>query len=150
MSSKVPTVQILLVEDDHLQAQGIQSGLRQLLGREYPNLNFETIPTESQFYARFDEIARRGFDLAIIDVMMRWADPAPDMPEPPADVEEGGFFRAGLRCKKKLETDTRTSSIPTIVYTVLDDSRLPQGVDIVHKSGDLKPLADRIKELLQR
>ena len=62
---------ILLVEDDHLQAHAIKSGLRILLQREYPHLVFTPISTESDLYNRFDEIARKGFDLAIIDVMLR-------------------------------------------------------------------------------
>ena len=48
---------ILLIEDDHLQAQGIQSGLRDLLQSEYPKLVFTTFFTESDFYAKFGEIA---------------------------------------------------------------------------------------------
>jgi CheY-like chemotaxis protein len=139
---------ILLIEDDHLQAHGIQSGLRDLLQRDYHDLAFETLSTESDFYERFDEIATKGFDLIIIDVMLRWADPSPQMPEPPPDVVEGGFFRAGVRCKQKLQSDRRTASIPAIIYTVLDESRLPPGIDIVPKSSDFAPLADRIRQLL--
>jgi DNA-binding NarL/FixJ family response regulator len=139
---------ILLVEDDHLQAHAIQSGLRILLQREYPYLVFTPISTESDLYNRFDEIAEKGFDLAIIDVMLRWADPSPEMPDPPPAVVEGGFFRAGIRCKEKLQSDQRTSSIPVIVYTVLDESRLPPGIDIVPKGGDFAPLADKIRQLL--
>jgi len=139
---------ILLVEDDHLQAQAIQSGLRNLLQREYSHLVFETLATESDFYDKFDENAEKGFDLVIIDVMLRWANPSPQMKEPPPDVVEGGFFRAGIRCMHKLQSDPRTSSIPNIVCTVLDDSRLPAGIDIVPKGGDLAPLADRIRQLL--
>lgn len=142
---------ILLIEDDHLQAQAIQSGLRNSLVREYPHLVFETISTESDFYDRFDELAKRGCDLIIIDVMLRWADPSPQMKEPPAEVVEGGFFRAGVRCKQKLESDPRTSSTPAIIYTVLDDTRLPPGLEVVQKAGDITPLAERIKqELLRR
>jgi DNA-binding response OmpR family regulator len=142
---------ILLVEDDHLQAHGIQSGLRILLQREYPHLVFTPISTESDLYSRFDEIAGKGFDLAIIDVMLRWADPSPEMPEPLPEVVEGGFFRAGVRCKQKLQSDPRTSSIPVIIYTVLDESRLPPGIDdVVPKGADLSPLADRIRARLRR
>jgi hypothetical protein len=139
---------ILLIEDDHLQAQAIQSGLRRLLEQDFPHLVFETISTESDFYAKFGELANRGFHAVIIDVMLRWADPSPNMPEPPAEVVEGGFFRAGVRCKQRLESDERTSSIPTIVYTVLDDSRLPPGLEVVSKGGDITPLSDKIRQLL--
>ena len=139
---------ILLIEDDHLQAQGIQSGLRNLLQRQYPDLVFETFSTESDFYARFEETAEQAFDLVIIDVMLRWANPSPQMTEQPPNVVEGGFFRAGVRCKQKLQSDPRTSSVPTIIYTVLDEGRLPPGMDIVPKGCDLAPLADRIRQLL--
>ena len=141
---------ILLIEDDHLQAHGIQAGVGNLLRREYPHLVFETLSTESDFYERFDEIAERGFDLAIVNVMLRWADPSPKMPEPPPDVVQGGFFRAGIRCKQKLQADPRTSSSPTIIYTVLDESRLPPGLDIVPKGSDFTPLADKIRQLLPK
>jgi DNA-binding NarL/FixJ family response regulator len=139
---------ILLIEDDHLQAHGIQAGVRNLLQPEYPHLVFETLSTESDFYQRFDEIAEKGFDLAIVDVMLRWADPSAEMPEPRPEVVEGGFFRAGIRCKQKLQSDPRTALIPTIIYTVLDESRLPRGIDIVPKGADFAPLADKIRQLL--
>jgi hypothetical protein len=140
---------ILLIEDDHLQAQAIQVGLRALLEGEY-NLTFEPVSTESEFYAKFNDIVTRGFHLAIVDVMLRWANPSPEMPEPPPDVVEGGFFRAGIRCKQKLQSDPRTSSIPVVIYTVLDDSRLPPGIDFVPKGGDIAPLAERIRQQLSR
>ncbi|MGD0200427.1 MAG: hypothetical protein ABSD27_06715 [Bryobacteraceae bacterium] len=144
-------LRLLLIEDDHLQAQGIQAGLRDQLARDYPSVAFDVVPTESEFYSRFEQIASAGFAAAIVDVMLRWADPSPQMPEPPTEVLEGGFFRAGLRCRGKLATDPRTSSLPVVIYTVLEESRLPAGIDIVVKSTDLSPLADRIRrQLAQR
>jgi hypothetical protein len=139
---------ILLIEDDRLQAQGIQSGLRDLLHSEYPKLVFTTFFTESDFYAKFGELAAEGFALAIIDVMLPWADPSPEMEVPPREVVEGGFFRAGVRCRQKLQSDPRTSSIPAIIYTVMDEVRLPAGLDVVPKGGDFAVLAERIRQLL--
>ena len=106
------------------------------------------LSTESEFYAKFDDAVAMGFDLAIIDVMLRWADPSPDMKEPPPEVLEGGFFRAGIRCRNKLQYDPRTSAIPTIICTVLDENQLPPGIEVVSKGGDFAPLADRIRRLL--
>ena len=145
-------IRILLIEDDYLQAKTIQSGLQERLRGEYPNLSFEVISTESEFYDRFEKIAQEGFRIIIIDVMLRWASPSPDMPMPLPEVIEGGFFRAGLRCQQKLALDARTSSIPTIIYTVLDESQLPAlptGVKLVAKSGDLHSLAEEIRRTLR-
>jgi len=139
---------ILLLEDDHLQALGIRKGLEEALQPTHGPLEFTTISTESQFRAMFDEIARTSFDLAIIDVMVRWADPAPNMPEPPEEVRETGSFRAGLRCKKMLEEDPRTQTVPMLIYTLLESSRLPPDVNFVAKAADLTPLVERIKQLL--
>ena len=135
-------MRFLLIEDDHLQAAGIRSNLKEA----FPSAEFDTISTESEFRSRFDEIKKTHYDVAIVDVMLRWANPAPQMPEQPEDVRKGGFFRAGLRCRERLEGETK---IPVVIYTVLNSSHLPEGTDFVEKSGDLSSLVEKIKEVLK-
>src|SRR6266850_8480467 len=109
-------MRILIVEDDYLQAEWIYGSLEQAL----PDAQFDRVSTESEFRSRFDEIANKGPDVVVMDVMLRWADPIPGLDLPPIDVQKEGFYRAGLRCERILARDDRTSQVPVILYTVLE------------------------------
>src|SRR2546425_8168130 len=107
---------ILVIEDDYLQADWI----RQKLTEAMPNANIRLIATEAEFRSQFENIANQDPDVVVMDVMLRWADPSPDLTPPPQDVREEGFYRAGLRCERMLAEDNRTSRVPVILYTVLE------------------------------
>jgi|ERR1017187_768435 CheY-like chemotaxis protein len=133
---------ILLIEDDPVQAALMEKAIRERLGAE----TFR-IATESDFLARLDEIARRAPGAIVIDVMLRWADPAEQMPPTPVDYKKmGGYRRAGLRCQKKLMEGPRTRAIPAILYTVLPRESLHLGgTDLAYVQK-----GDGFDELLQR
>lgn len=143
-------MRILIVEDDYLQAEWIYSNLAQ----EFPRAQFDRISTESDFRSRFDEIANNSLDVIVLDVMLRWTDPIPELVPPPDDVQQGGFYRAGLRCERLLACDDRTSHLPVILYTVLESSdldhelrNLREHVQYLTKESDLSPLIQRIREI---
>jgi CheY-like chemotaxis protein len=137
---------IILIEDDPVQADLMEKAMRQRLHAE----TFR-IATESEFLARFEEIPKRSPAAIVIDVMLRWADPAEQMPSKPADYRQtGGYRRAGLRCRKKLTEDRRTRTIPAILYTVLAKDSLQTDIAdsvYVQKGDGFDHLLDRLRSL---
>ena len=125
---------ILLVEDDHLQAGGI---LPHLTG--YGDVR--VISTEYGFRSAADDLAKSRqlpLRLAVIDPMLRWANPSKEMPEPPPEVREGGYFRAGVRCRQYLrdiERQTDTAQTPVIFLSSLDPERVDRMVGMLSRTG---------------
>jgi CheY-like chemotaxis protein len=141
---------ILLVEDDYLQAEWIHDCLRSA----FQKLRFERIATEQEFYALVQGISDDYPDVIIIDIMLRWADPSRDMAPPPEEVQEGGFYRAGIRCERKLAGRDDMRNIPVILYTVLERIDLENEIDglasnvtYLRKDSDSSALTERIREL---
>ncbi len=146
-------MRILIVEDDYLQARWIHDRLKE----GFPGAELVCINTESEFRSRFDEIAELPPDVVVMDVMLRWADPTPDLTLPPKEIQQEGFYRAGLRCERRLAGDERTSQIPVILYSVLERAdlstelmNLPKHVQHLPKQSDLTPLIQKIKELTKQ
>lgn len=112
---------ILIVEDDNLQFDAIQKSISQseyLAGSE-----IERVITELEFREKFEEIAARNPTVILMDIMLKWTSKNKWV-EPPPEVKEHGFFRAGLRCEKMLAADKRTQNIPVIIYSVIDREEL--------------------------
>src|SRR5258708_17771330 len=108
----------LIVEDDKLQFSFIENGIRQ--GRHFSKSRVERIATEYEFIEKLENIATEKPDVILLDIMLRWTDPTPNMTLPPPDIAEEGFFRAGVRCEQRLAADPRTRDIPVIVYSILE------------------------------
>ena len=148
------TVKILIVEDDPLQVDLVCPALVQAFQKS----EIKNITTEHEFRARLDEISNDPPDVVVMDVMLRWTDPAPDMPVWPDEVALEGHYFAGIRCSRLLAENTKTRHIPVILYTVLaeqdlDDflrrSRHPQStVCFLQKNGEAEPLIQKIRELV--
>ena len=146
---------ILIVEDDHSQARLIQEALRKEADFGSPDTQIRRMSTESQFRNSLEEIAARKPDVIVMDVMLRWTDPTPDLKPPPDDVRKEGFFRAGLRNAKLLAQDERTKNIPVILYTMLDKIDLegtPEllGITYLPKDSKLTPLVHTIRALINK
>lgn len=143
-------MKILLVEDDHLQVQWIKEGLL----RSFPSATIEVISTELGFRSKLPELAEDIPAIVIMDVMLRWTDPTPDLQTPPEEVKKEGFFRAGLRCARLLSEQPSTRDIPVILYSVLErsdiatDLKNEPNVHHLRKDSAYEPLARRIQELL--
>jgi CheY-like chemotaxis protein len=145
---------VLIVEDDPFQAASMIEALEGNFSSS--NSTIQRISTESQFREKFDEIANNPPDVITMDIMLRWADPSPDMKPRPEDVKEEGIFKAGLRCEKLLEGNAKTRHIPVILYTILSNEDLsddiPERENVLHlpKSSDLYPLIKAIRNMKKR
>lgn len=145
-------MKFLIVEDDYLQADTLED----VLLERYPGAEVDRIRTEHQFMGRIDELRKKPPDIALLDIMVRWTDPTDNMPDPPSEVEEGGYFGAGIRCMKKLRSVEETADMPIILYTVLQDSDMEE-LNIeetgrtrhVTKDSDTDELFEAIDELLE-
>ena len=72
-----------------------------------------------------------------------------------AEVAEGGYYRAGLRCANLLLADERLRSVPVILYTILersdlerDNKALPSNSSYVGKSSDVEVLLRKVRSLI--
>jgi DNA-binding response OmpR family regulator len=142
-------MRIVSLEDD----EPFWDLMKDALVDAFPGIELSWIRTESEFRERLEKFAAAPPDLFILDVMVKWADPAENMPLPTEDVREEKYYRAGLRCRKRLAQNSATSSVPVILFTVLeaaDISKLPQGAIFVGKSGDFRELITAISNLMSR
>jgi DNA-binding response OmpR family regulator len=108
---------IVLLEDDGLYTQWLATELEKAFG-ERPL----EIATEREFRTRFADFERSVPHLFIIDVMVRWTDPAPNMSPPPEDARD--HHRAGIRCLKLLRESEATRSVPVFLLSALDEDDL--------------------------
>lgn len=143
---------ILIVEDDILQADAIEDSLRQ----NFNQVEVKRISSESEFREKLSSLKTKSLDVILLDVMLRWAEPTPEMKEPPLEVEQQGFYRGGMRCLNLLLASPETRSIPVIVYSVLgrDDvnseiDQVPPHVLFLQKDSDEQRLVRHIRSLLQ-
>lgn len=144
---------VILVEDDHLQAEWVES----CLVAAFHGVTVNRISTESEFYSRLNDIVDSCPDVFIIDAMLRWADPSPAMQEPPREVKDEGFYRAGLRCQRKICEHEKAQYVPIILYTVLEELDLesalrdkPPNVAYLRKDSESEPLVEKIREVTRR
>lgn len=111
-------MKILVVEDDPRQSDFIIRSLEDL----FDDLEINTIQTESDFLRSVPELEKTPPDLIIIDVMLRWAKPTPHLqllPQMPDDTKEEGFYRAGFRCLKLIQSKNSLAKVPVIIYSIL-------------------------------
>jgi DNA-binding NarL/FixJ family response regulator len=142
---------IVVVEDDFLQEGPLQEHLQ----NTFPAARIETLSTESEFRERLAGLRDEKPDLVILDMMLRWTSPRPDLPEPPPDVVDGDYFRAGFRCAELMAKDDELNRVPVIIYTILERSDLERSGETmpllgtyVRKSSDLHLLTKRIRDLV--
>jgi CheY-like chemotaxis protein len=146
-------MKILVVEDDYLQSEWLVP----MLQRAFPRARIEPVSTEKEFRDKLPEIVMNPPTVVVMDVMLRWSDPEPTMEPPPREVQEGGFYRAGLRCQQLLAAQESTRSVPILLYTVLDREdlnrefdHLPDNVHYVRKSDNPSPLLKLVRQSMRR
>jgi CheY-like chemotaxis protein len=146
------SLHFVIVEDDHLQKGPLEDRLR----LSFSGAEVTTLSSEHQFREQLTSLRDSPPDLVLMDVMLRWTLPSPSAPVPPADVAEGGYYRAGLRCANLLAADDRLRDVPVILYTILersdlerDDKTLPPNSSYVGKSGDVEVLLRKVRDLLR-
>jgi CheY-like chemotaxis protein len=150
------STRIISVEDDPLQAAWIKQTIEQKINGTL----VIQIATESEFVKKLPEILADPPSLILLDVMLRWADPSPDIPERPLEVKEGGMRRAGLRCRERLSGNPATKNVPVVLYTVLDNQELAElekelagllvRVEHVQKNSDPKELVETIQRQIKQ
>lgn len=142
-------MKILLVEDDDIQSEWMGEELK----KEFPKATVEVIPTELGFIERMEQLAANRPDVVIMDMMLRWTDPSPEMKPPPEEVKREGFYAAGRRCAQRLRD--RKIDIPVILYTILDREEVNEGAEgvfagVLAKGADLAPLFAAIRQAVIR
>ena len=142
----------VVVEDDHLQTGPLEENLKVA----FPGAQVTVLGSEHQFREHLPRLVESPPDLVLMDVMLRWSLPSPNAPEPPADVTEGGYYRAGLRCANLLLADERSRTVPVVLYTILersdlerDGQGLPDNSSYVGKSSDIEVLLRKVRTLLR-
>jgi CheY-like chemotaxis protein len=142
---------IVLVEDDDMQATWVRERLS-----DEPWLNdprWLWIETEYEFRQKLPGLGADPPDLIIMDVMLNWAVATPDMADPPDDVNEGGYVRAGLRCERMLAEFPPTRNIPVILFTILEHHNLKdelpdRDIYFVSKDSTLAALKSEVRKRL--
>jgi CheY-like chemotaxis protein len=135
---------ILIIEDDKIQADELGHRLGRL------GYQVDQIATELEFRRELDHI--KPYSLAVVDMMLRWTDPSPDMELPPPEIIQEGFYTAGLRCCRQLAA----KGIRCLIFTALDPKRIPlrpgENFTIVNKSAGYPALEEQVRQLgpLQR
>lgn len=141
-------MKILIVEDDYLQSELLAVDLKEAIA----DAEISCVETESAFRSWLASVTNDMPDVVIMDVMLRWAFPSPDMPDAPPDVRSEMHYRAGLRCQRLLAENAATAAIPVILYSVLEREDLradleatPGNVMYVSKNSDFKQLVRTIR-----
>ncbi|HVN04733.1 MAG TPA: hypothetical protein VMT86_09970 [Bryobacteraceae bacterium] len=137
-------LKILLVEDDHLQCDYVRQALTNAFEAQVT-----TMTCESEFRRDFESIAADPPDVAVLDIMLRWASPSRDANPAPEDATP---YHAGLRCAKALSADPRTQDVKIVLYSVLPKedfaaSLLPENAAYVVKEPDCQNLIDAVTDL---
>lgn len=142
---------IVIVEDDHLQAGPLQEYLEAAV----PDAHVDVLSTEHAFRERLPAMREAVPDVVVMDVMLRWDSPSPGQPAPPRDVQDGGYYRAGLRCAELMLADEKLSAVPVVLYTILErtdlerDGRvLPRNSTYVGKSSEIDLLISKVKRVI--
>ena len=144
---------VLLLEDDNLQAETIAKAVNGHLR----GVTVEILATESDAYARFEEMAKAGTTpmLVISDVMMPWAEAGPVVPPPPPAVVKGTFRKAGTRSWGNFRGRNEFAKVPWIYFTVLDEDTIEykkytdEFTGFRQKDGPVGPLLEEIDAYLK-
>ena len=122
-----------------------------LSNSKFVGAQVDIVSTEQEFREKFLEIRRAQYDLIILDVMIRWVEPSPDSKPIDDDVLADGYFRAGIRCLKKLRTDDATKEIPVVIHSNLDDKEIREEMNRRHLNGvsQIVPKSGSARELME-
>ncbi len=138
-------LKVLLLEDDHIQRANVRQAIEDAIEAEVFTKN-----TEWEFKRDFELIATNPPQVAVLDIMLRWANPAPEIPKAPDEVTSHPEL-AGLRCASLLLGDRRTQDVKVILYSVLAKDDLseapPPGADCLVKELDYQNLVDKLKAI---
>lgn len=156
---ETPMPKILVLEDDYRTAESLEEAIASELAEFHPEV--EVLGTEAEFVLNwlpeFKKGSKQRPDVIVIDVMLRWTDPAPAQPVPPPEVIEGGFARAGLRCYGLIQGEHALSRSKVILFTNLDEKDMsslggkPSGLLFIPKGQEdaiLRPLRSALESVV--
>jgi hypothetical protein len=149
-------MRIVYLEDNPIQAESMLEEFRRWLPLETRDILF--VKTEAEFMSRLNEIEAFDPTVAVLDVMVIWCSPRPNMPQPPQNVLNEGYYMAGARCAEAL--CSRLPELPIVFYTIVEGADLQfylnqsapsvKGAVILPKSSDPKVLIDQLKLSVHR
>ena len=147
-------MKILLLEDDHFQAEQIRGALAEA----FPDVIIDQVDSELGFYdciKRIEDSHAETPDIIILDVMVRLTHPSVDMVAAPEEVIREKHYRAGLRCQRFLASRRATKRIKVILYTVLESDDiaseiklLPPNVTYLRKEKNYEPFIRKVRRLI--
>lgn len=147
-------MKITIVEDDYPH----RAWLEEIFTNRFSDpvaAEINVIRTEHEFRENLKHFLKEPPNLFLIDVMLRWTDPAPNIPEPPPEVEKESFYRAGIRCVRLLLDHEETSTIPVILYTILEESdleldleELPPHIHQLQKTKEEEEIIGKARQVL--
>jgi len=152
---------IVIVEDFEPYAKE----LVEVLVDQFPELNppgaIQLITTEAEFHQSLEIFAAAAPKLFIVDIMLRYQDPGSSDEAVPPEIRERAtrdrFYRAGIRCAKRLRDDVRFSSSSIILHTILDEADLKSDADYpmpsnciyVPKEGESQRITTEVGRILR-
>src|SRR5277367_6798609 len=103
----------LIIDDD----ENFSKAVIERVEDEIPELagSFDLILTEKALRERLKSKSEFDYDVIILDVMVRWTDFSTPDPE-----EEGGYFRAGIRCLGEIRKLKNGPDIPVLIHSAVD------------------------------
>jgi hypothetical protein len=125
-------MKFLLLEDDNIWAEEVIADLR----KAFPGAEITRIATECAFRRKLDSLAITQFDVAVFDIMVRWASVTEildhnAMEQVPSEVQRelnGEVkWRAGVRCCQLLADKLREKRMPlpaSVFFSVLSEADL--------------------------
>jgi CheY-like chemotaxis protein len=142
-------MRILLVEDDWIQEESIRDEIHVA----FPGSTVESFCTELEFRENLERLRAEPPDLIILDMMIRWTDPSPELDESPVQFDP---HLAGLRCKQLLNEFCK--DVPIVFHTILtiEDVNKEQGFGnekkerFVMKTGNSIQLIKAIHDLTHK
>lgn len=144
-------VRVIIVEDDHLQAEAFASAVR----RAFRLAEIITIHTESEFRTRFESLRANPPSLFVLDVILRWSNPSEELGNPPEEATVDGIYRGGMRCLRMILATPEIQDVPVIVYSVvaheaIEERRvvLPAHVVVLDKSSNDNLLVRAVRSLI--
>ena len=138
---------VVLLEDDHEQANWIENDV---IRGAFPTCEIQRLRSEHEFKEALPAIAEDPPGVFVLDVIVRWTVPSPDMVKRPENVKKEGRFRAGLRCNEALQEYESLKDVPVVFHTVLGRKDLQNhlsgssGHRLITKEDDGKRLLNAI------
>lgn len=124
-------LRVVIVEDS------ASSALEEELRSAFAGIQVEIFTCESDFHDALRAIVANPPDLFIIDMLLRWTTPRPQMPPRPPHATR---YRAGVRCVQALLASP-AKEVPVIIHSVLERAEIaemttfPTSVSYVQKGN---------------